>query len=351
MTIGRTRFDSHIGKTEPGSRTGRTRPGSRKYEFQSTDTYHRTPQMQPTSDLPLDRPFTNGPSPREAVVQDRPTLGAMPRAQRGVGWWLLPVVDFVSSSVALAVDRPAQPASPSSRRCRSPRCCWSSSTASLGVYGANPSKGGLGSDDGAGLAGDPAAWSAALFAWSASLLTARRPASSSRSGPASSLLDTAGRAISRATAAAQPRPVERWVLVGDEATAERLRAYEPLADYASVVGTVPPRPRTGSKPGRPRRRARGRRALPRRPRRHRQPARRRRGPAGPGPRLQVDRRPGQPAAPPARPARGPGGDAEPGRRRAADRGRGARRPRRRALHGPRPPPRAARPRSASSSRR
>ncbi|MFI5026263.1 MAG: glycosyltransferase, partial [Solirubrobacterales bacterium] len=33
---------------------------------------------------------------------------------------------------------------------------------------------------------------------------------------------------------------ERWVLVGDEATAQRLRAYEPLRAYAKVVATVPP---------------------------------------------------------------------------------------------------------------
>ena len=35
-------------------------------------------------------------------------------------------------------------------------------------------------------------------------------------------------------------PQERWVLVGDDETAERLRAYAPLRKYANVVGTVPP---------------------------------------------------------------------------------------------------------------
>ena len=33
---------------------------------------------------------------------------------------------------------------------------------------------------------------------------------------------------------------ERWILVGDEVTADRLRAYEPLEAFATVVGTVPP---------------------------------------------------------------------------------------------------------------
>ena len=87
-----------------------------------------------------------------------------------------------------------------------------------------------------------------------------------------------------------PQPRERWVLVGDEEDAERLRAYAPLKKYANVVGTVPPAER-GPRHRRPRRRPRGGRALPRRPRRHLQPARRRRGAAGTGPRLQVDRRP------------------------------------------------------------
>ena len=59
--------------------------------------------MQSSTDVPFDPPFKPQANPREALVQDRPTLGAMPMARRGPGLWLLPLVDFVSSSVALAV--------------------------------------------------------------------------------------------------------------------------------------------------------------------------------------------------------------------------------------------------------
>jgi hypothetical protein len=42
---------------------------------------------------------------------------------------------------------------------------------------------------------------------------------------------------------------ERWVLVGDEATAERLRAFAPLRQYAEVVCTVPAPENNGSGAG------------------------------------------------------------------------------------------------------
>ena len=59
--------------------------------------------MQSSTDVPFDPPFKPQPAAREALVQDRPTLGAMPMAKRGPGLWLMPLVDLVSSSVALAV--------------------------------------------------------------------------------------------------------------------------------------------------------------------------------------------------------------------------------------------------------
>jgi hypothetical protein len=59
--------------------------------------------MQSSTDVPFDQPFKPQTSPREALVQDRPTLGAMPMARRGPGIWMVPLVDFVSSSVTLAV--------------------------------------------------------------------------------------------------------------------------------------------------------------------------------------------------------------------------------------------------------
>jgi len=122
--------------------------------------------MHSSSDLPLDRRFQPQPSAREALVQDRPTLGAMPIARRGAALWLLPAADFVSSSVALAVVAviagvafvPAFPVAP---------VILVGVYLGLGVYGTQSERG---ADGGAG-------WPiirflvAALFAWTASLLT------------------------------------------------------------------------------------------------------------------------------------------------------------------------------------
>jgi hypothetical protein len=109
----------------------------------------------------------------------------------------------------------------------------------LGLYGSHPSRNAISAEDGM-------AWPvmrllvAALFAWATSLLT-------DVGGPAQLilwggflLLDSAVRTVSAPLFERLDSP-ERWVLVGEEATTERLRAYRPLRAYATVVGTVPPR--------------------------------------------------------------------------------------------------------------
>src|ERR1700710_1970139 len=164
--------------------------------------------MPTSSDLRLNPSFQSRPARQEAVVQDRPTLGAMPLARRGAGWWLLPGVDFVSSSAVLALIAilsgasvlPALPVAP---------LVLVLVYSFLGVYGANPSGSALSSADGIGWAG------------------IRRVGAA----PCRALIAPYVRSLSRQ---------ERWVLVGDEATSERLRAYAPLAEFATVVGTVPP---------------------------------------------------------------------------------------------------------------
>jgi hypothetical protein len=158
----------------------------------------------------------------------------MPMARRGPAGWLLPAVDFVSSSVALAVVTaldgvsflPAFPVAP---------LVLVAVYALLGVYGSQPSPAGEG---GAG-------WPmirfivGALFAWSASLLTPLGSIEQLGLFVGFVALDGVSRAVSTPYLR-RLSPTERWVLVGDDATAERLRAYAPLRDYATVVGTVAP---------------------------------------------------------------------------------------------------------------
>ena len=161
----------------------------------------------------------------------------MPLARRGAGWWLLPGVDFVSSSAVLALIAilsgasvlPALPVAP---------LVLVLVYSFLGVYGANPSGSALSSADGIG-------WPvirivvAALFAWAASLMTTLHGGEQLALWLGFVAVDTACRALIAPYVRSLSRQ-ERWVLVGDEATSERLRAYAPLAEFATVVGTVPP---------------------------------------------------------------------------------------------------------------
>jgi hypothetical protein len=192
--------------------------------------------MHSSTDLPLDRSFPPSEPRRGALVQDRPSLGSLPRARRGLGWWLSPLVDLISSSVALAAVAvgagvPAFPAFPVAP------LLLVAILGILGVYGPN-AKSGLGSEDGI-------AWPvirlllAAVFAWSVSLLTPISGGAQLILWLAFAVLDTAGRALA-SPLLSRLDEVERWVLVGDEVTAARLKAYEPLREYASVVCTVEP---------------------------------------------------------------------------------------------------------------
>ncbi|HET9592673.1 MAG TPA: glycosyltransferase [Solirubrobacterales bacterium] len=190
--------------------------------------------MHSSTDVPLDHPFQPPAAARETLVQDRPTLGAMPMAKRGPSLWLLPAVDFFSSSVALAVVAaiagvgllPAFPVAP---------LVLLFVYALLGVYGSTSGR----------AAEEARGWPvirflvAAIFAWSASLLTPLGGIEQLGLWLGFIALDTCLRTF-LAPHLERMNPQERWVLVGDEETADRLRAYAPLKKYANVVGTVPP---------------------------------------------------------------------------------------------------------------
>jgi hypothetical protein len=200
--------------------------------------------MHSSTDVPLDSPFQPSQAAPEALVQDRPTLGTMPLARRGPSLWLLPGVDFLASSVALAAlagldgvgFAPAFPLAP---------LVLVVAYALLGLYGSQAARS---ADAGRG-------WPiirvlvAGVFAWSASLLTDLGGVEQLGLWLGFIALDTALRAI-LSPYLERLNPQERWVLVGDEDTAERLRAYAPLKKYASVVGTVPPAERDPGTAGR-----------------------------------------------------------------------------------------------------
>ena len=158
----------------------------------------------------------------------------MPLARRGFSLWLLPAIDFASSSLVLAAVAaiagvaylPAFPVAPA---------VLVLVYGLLGVYGSRPSH------DGEGGSGWPLIrlLVATLFAWSASLLTPLGGIEQLGLWLGFIAFDNACRAM-LGPYVERLNPQERWVLVGDEDTAERLRAYTPLKKYANVVGTVPP---------------------------------------------------------------------------------------------------------------
>jgi hypothetical protein len=194
--------------------------------------------MNPPSELSVDAALrANEPSAKEAIVQNRPTLGSMPRAHRGAGWWLLPAIDVVSSSavlvaVTLAFGAPVFPALPIVP------LLLVLVYGVLGVYGSHPSRGAADREDGLG-------WPvirllvAALFAWATSLITSIDGSAQLVLWAGFVALDSVARAVSSPFVEKLDHQ-ERWVLVGDDETASRLRAYAPLKEYAEVVATMPP---------------------------------------------------------------------------------------------------------------
>ena len=164
-------------------------------------------------------------------------LGSLPRTSRGPGWWLLPTIDLTAAvlaliGIALVSDHDIFPALPVSA------LLLIGVNGALGVYGERPSRGVFGGENGM-------AWpvirllAAALFAWSASLMVPMSVASQLALWVLFVVMDGSARAILAPRLQKLDR-IERWVLVGDQATAERLRAYAPLRAYASIVATIAP---------------------------------------------------------------------------------------------------------------
>jgi hypothetical protein len=201
------------------------------------------PFMHSTNETPLDAPFPAIP-PREAVVQDRPMLGSLPRTRRSRGWWLIPAIDLAASSavltaVALFDNTAVFPAVPIAPLLLIAVC------GILGVYGSQPSNGTYSEKEGP-------AWpvirvmAAALFAWSASLITDLTTGAQVLVWAGFVGLDMTAMAFFAPRIRKLER-VERWVLVGEESTADRLKAFRPLQAHATLVCTVPPH-RDGSQP-------------------------------------------------------------------------------------------------------
>jgi Glycosyl transferase family 2 len=182
---------------------------------------------------------------RSALVQARPSLASLQRVRHGRVTLLRAAIDFLGASaalVAVAIPNgsavwPAIPLAP---------LLLVGLSQVLGLYGTAEHP----ADQSTGLSGKPVTGrllTTALFAWAATLLVADR-------GPALGVIGqlvvwisafALGSLGARVVAplARRIEHVERWLVVGDAETIERLKTYEPLRDHAKIVHTVlPPGP-------------------------------------------------------------------------------------------------------------
>jgi hypothetical protein len=172
-----------------------------------------------------------------SVVHDRPTLGSMPGARRGRAALVRPLADVVCSTVAVvavallagAAVFPAFPVLP---------LLVLAVCAVLGDYGSVAAKAPLGGEMGARDVATRVLV-AALLAWTAGLIADLGAGAQLGLWALFLLLDAAAR-LASAPLLRTLRYQERWVLVGDTQTAERLRGFRPLRDFAELVGTVAP---------------------------------------------------------------------------------------------------------------
>lgn len=194
--------------------------------------------MNPNPSEPtIDLPFRPDVAVEASVVHDRPTLGSMPGTRRDASTLVRPAADLLCSSVVViavallggAAVFPAFPIAP---------LLVLAVCAVLGDYGTVGGKAPLGGEVGA-RDFTTGVLVAALLAWTTGLIAGLGVADQLVLWALFLLLDAAAR-IAAVPLLRSLRRQERWVLVGDQQTAERLRGFRPLRDFADLVGTVGP---------------------------------------------------------------------------------------------------------------
>jgi len=185
----------------------------------------------------IDTGLLGEPALETSVVHDRPTLGSMPAARRDASRYVRPATDLLCSLLSLAVvallaGQPLFPALLIGPLVVLGVC------GVLGDYGSQPTVVPLGGDAGA-AAMVARILVAALLTWSSSLIIDLSGGAQLGLWALFLLLDAAARLFA-APLTMRLRRQERWLLVGDEQTAQRLREYRPLQAFAHVVGAVLP---------------------------------------------------------------------------------------------------------------
>ncbi len=185
--------------------------------------------MPPLTELPLERPFGH-----DLAGASAPTDRS--RAERGLGRWSLPLIDLASSGIALAAVVLASGSHVNPGLVLLP-ILLVAINGFLGVYRSRPSQGARKAAEGRPRRLAVRVLVAACFAWLASLIVPLDVVAQISLMASFVVLDSAGRTVSTRLLKSLTE-TERWIVVGDEATAERLDAYGPLRDHATVVGAV-----------------------------------------------------------------------------------------------------------------
>ena len=175
------------------------------------------------------------PAPAEAAVQERPVLGNLPQTRGRMARWLV-AIDLGTAVVALAVIGALNGLSVFPAMVIAPLVVVIA-TAVLGAYRPRRPGNGLGARTGI----SPRVVHlvvAAVYVWAVSLLMPLEPGAQLALW---ALFAGIGGVAKGIGAPYLIEPVERWVLVGDSETSERLQAYAPLSAWAKVVCTVPHR--------------------------------------------------------------------------------------------------------------
>jgi Glycosyl transferase family 2 len=204
--------------------------------------------MNPTSQAATNGLHEAVPAPiteEAAIVQQRPSLGSLPRVRRGWAIWLPAATDFGAALVALAAVVVASGAEAFPAIPFAPLLLVGLARV-LGLYGPMDRSllsGGTSHSNALPYVGRLVG--SALFTWVAALLTAVYGTGGLSPGAQLVLwlvtfaLSSAARLVTTSLSR-RAEHSERWVVVGDEETAERLKAYKPLSAYARIVSTVAP---------------------------------------------------------------------------------------------------------------
>ena len=192
--------------------------------------------MAASDNFPLRRPFKSRNSGTRSLVQDRPVLGHMPGIRRGRSWFAVPAIDFVAASTVIAVVVrsvgadliPALPLAPA---------LLVGLRFLLGFYDGQYGEGAITPRLRIGPLVITVLIAGAL-AWTTSLFTDLGAGAQVALWAGFLVVDAAVQAAAAPLVRRLQRP-ERWILVGDDRIAERLKSFAPLQQYARVVCTIP----------------------------------------------------------------------------------------------------------------